>query len=234
MNAELHEYGINRRMGNHYTLEHDVNSYLAGSVIMNNGMPVVVKCDLKFEGDDEYQVIQLRDIVTNELYDEFPMGDTSFDIQSPELGYFNNKHSDGGFTKVDAFYSFRKPIKNWKQGLTFNNTGIVTIDGEAAVSSHVIFSQGFKEGLVNKFPSLQESLILLKNSDDKNKYSSVAISQDIALSTRSSGIILVYFRCEEVGFIDGQGVLNIPDKETIWIVEKYLSKYPWKINRMKK
>lgn len=212
---------IRKQMQNKYTLS-DSMSYLSGSIIMFEGVPVLVD----FQSDQALLV----DPVTRNTIAKEPI--ENLDIQPPEVGYFNYFIEDHTGVKVmRAFYAYRTPIKNWKQGLTTNNTTIRSVDNGDGLSPHAIYSEGFKEGLLDRYPTYSEAIQKL-NDTSGEKYESVAISKDIAIMRRDSGVTLVFLRMKEVGFLDVNGTINVPNSKIGWIIDRHLLRVDWKVSNM--
>lgn len=149
--------------------------------------------------------------------------DPLLDLSSPRLGYVN---WSGG-----AYYVYRKPERKYKQTLHYGSCACfdptyndqMAYAGKAVRVDHFFLSSAFQEMLLDKYPTLTTAL---KNLSSKSK--AVAISRNVALAKDSFGIIRVFYKMEEVGYIKpNEGIVHVPNSELSWIVSKYLSDYNW-------
>lgn len=207
---------IDGKMFCRYNSEKDLHDRLNGTIVFYDDEPFLVNGVHK-------KTLYLGDMVSGDTLREVPSNDERLDISSPELGYMNLEHREFGNV---VLYIVRVPYKRYKQGICPQNLEVLNIHGDG-ISYHVgnyFNSHGFKSSLRNEFPSLVEAMSKLEKGKE------VAISKSIAIKRSTAGVILVYYRCKEVGWLaPNTDIVNVPNNEMGWLVDRYLSELAWRV-----
>ena len=198
-----------------YTTGRDLADRLDGTICMYKDEPVLVG----FHSEDS---LILYHPVTNIKLTTIHPADEHFDISSQELGYINLKDGDTNL----VMYITRPPHKRWRQGLTYGSLTYQDIKGKNIYPhhvpmEHVIRSQGFYDMLVDNYPSIKEAL---------ENYEVCAISKSVALEKTPSGVVQVYFKNQNVGYLlPGTNRVCVPSSDMGWIVSKFLQQFSWEV-----
>jgi len=197
-------------------LPQDWATRMHGGVAFYDNHPVTVAVD--------GATIYINSFPEGKIIKSIKFDDPLLDLASPKLGYVN--------LPKKAFYMYRRPERKYKQTLTWgscslfdpakspNNTRNDEID-------RVFLSTHMKDMLLDKYPSLTLVLASLK----AGKATSKAISKNVCLSADSFGIIRVFYKMDEVGFIKpDEKVVNVPKGKMAWVVSKYLENFDWVIS----
>lgn len=202
------------RMANRYSTMKDLSDRLHGTICRYKNVPATVSVVSE-------KCLMLTDICNGELIAKIKPDDPDFDISSPELGYFNYNESDGDA----AIYTARQPYRRFRQGLYQQACNFSTIDGASLRGYYgkTFFStKGFYNLLIGKFPSVEEAQAILRSD---SKIEEIAISPSIALKKTGAGLILVYFRTTNVGWIKpDSNEVEIVVGEFDWVVERYFNR----------
>jgi hypothetical protein len=154
--------------------------------------------------------------------------DPDLDISSIPLGYIQYNHR--------VYYLTRIPMRKTKQGLsagTLRITSLKSTSNSKGLSSALIWSQAFVDMVLDQYPSLQDSMKLLRKhySLDTKFCGEVALSRDIAISINEMGIIEVYYKTQFVGWIQpDRFTVHVPKSDLGWVISKYLSGLSWEID----
>lgn len=198
-----------------YTTGKDLSDRLDGTICMYKGQPVLVSYYSETE-------LILHHPVTNMKLHVIHPADEDFDISSQELGYINL--DDGGKNLV--LYINRLHHKRWKQGLTYGSLSYQDIRDKVVYPNHtpiehVIRSQGFYDMLTDNYPTIQQAL---------EEYEVCAISKSVALEKTPSGVIQVFFKNQNVGYLlPGTNRVCVPSNDMGWIVSKFLQQFSWEV-----
>lgn len=207
-----------------YDTFNDLNARLGHTICRYDDKPVLVVIETEMSGEPR---IDLYDPLVSSLVKQIKFDDPLFDISSPELGYVNHESKNGYPSKV--YYAIRSTQKKWKQGIHSGLVAWKNIDGVIAniYSSDPCRTPGFIKALNGEYPSLKEGLTFLYDEDVKE----IAISQEVAMEIKESGVILIYLRTKNVGFITpGKKKVILRNNEVRWIVEKELAKVGMEIS----
>lgn len=198
---------IDCKVKNYYSSIDDIHRYIVETIIFYKDKPYF----LKYNGDYFYLQDTKGDcqkISVSELTGP------DFNIASPELGYANvNKYPSG----KQVVYAERVVWKRWKQGISHQNTMFHNIEG-INIGGGFHGDQGFWDSLMDIYPSVDERASLLE------EYGELAISKEVALAKRPSGITLVFYKTKEVGYMTPDSATFFLKKDSYsWIIERYLS-----------
>lgn len=198
-----------------YDTYKDLHDRLHNTICRYNDEPVLVIIDQKSNG---HAKILLYDPPNgNTVKEGINFDDPLFDISSPELGYVNEMKNG----KQTVYYFIRTTAKKYKQGLMSNAMMFKGIDGKQAqlYASDACRTVGFCNMLRQKYPSVSDVIHDLRSE----KIKEAAVSQDIALQYTDSGVILVYLRMKNIGFITpGREKVILKNNEVRWIAQKAL------------
>lgn len=214
-------FRVKETMANKYNLHKDLIDRLDRTICRYDGKPVGVTIESAHS-------IQLWNVMKGWGQDCLGVirpDDPKFDISSPELGYCNIYDKKDHI--VSAVYSMRVPYRRYKQGLCDSAIRWSDIKGseDTYINGVGKFSQnrGFIESLSGVFPSLDDVLRDFHGS-------SVAINQEVALQKIDSGMLLVYFKCRNVGWISpGNKKITIPNSGFEWIITRYLKNMEFEV-----
>lgn len=201
------ESKIKKKMNCRYVSNHDLCQYLSGTIVRYKGLPYMFEVD-----EDNYA--HLYDMVTGEpKVEKIRPDDADLDISSPDLGYMN--------VETGVQYVYRNTARYYKQGICNYNIKFSGIDGKNNYPGS-INSKWLKACLLGDYPSLDVALKIITDPDDKRN--EIAISRDVALQYRDSGIILIYLKAKEVAsFSVNTKKVSLPTSELTWILERYLN-----------
>lgn len=148
--------------------------------------------------------------------------DPEFDIAGPPLGYL--QYGD------KVFYLTRSAIRRTRQGLDHRAILIRELEFKADKpkrdNGSLIFSQGFHDMVINKYPNLKDALVSIREKHRKNEkcFAEVAVSRNIALGINELGVINVYYKSDHVGWMQpNKDVVHVTSSDKAWIISKYLS-----------
>lgn len=169
--------------------------------------------------------------------DEFktinPSEDDKLDVSTPPLGYVN-------WTDGVPYYTYRRPIRRSRQGLDARSLGLRQVplareDGGngrmmTPPSERVLTSRPFREMILNTYPTLDDSIKMLRNAS--TGVNAIAVNRNVAMVINKLGIINVYYKNDLVGYIaPGDFTVQVPSNDKGAIVSKYLSHgLDWQIN----
>lgn len=162
--------------------------------------------------------IYTSDLVDGHSGPILSLDDPDIDISSIELGYVNTYGAGnrGDQPNRTAVYISRSPSKQWRQGIHSSNITIFSVNGTGMDWSResLLFSKGFEEMCMDKFPALSAALNIRPSE-------SVALSKDIALTRTDFEAIGVYYKCKPVGYFDKKGSKFTPS-ETLpaWFIDE--------------
>lgn len=149
--------------------------------------------------------------------------DPEFDVASVPLGYVNF-----GKEEKRVYYLSRIPARRVKQGLCIRSVMVETISGrrKADVNAQtLICTKNFVEAVQGIYPDLNASLEeLRKNLKDNDQIGEIAITRDVAIEITKVGIIMVYFKKENVGWVQpNKFLVHVKEHRLGWVVSRYLS-----------
>lgn len=214
------------KMANRYNSHKDLSDRLDGTICRYKNEPVFVRV----ESARSLALFELSTMsYSGEIVANIRPNDPEFDISSPELGYFNNTRYNPKLQThdfVDVRYMIRNPVRRYKQGLNDHCVSGYRINGVEIGSSGALYTKGFKESLMDEFPSVSQAMAML----DDGSRQEVAVSQAIALTRISSGLTLVYIRMANVGWIlPGKTDVMLKQTDYTWVYERILSAVDWRV-----
>lgn len=198
---------IDAKMRNKYTLASDLADRLDHCYFMYKEQPVL--CTVRDHGE----TLKLWDVTGNEVIaDKVSPSDPDLDIASIELGYVQSSPYSGN----RVAYLSRWPEKRYKQGVCSNNVKVNRIDGTPAGGFQVLGTKEFGRMLADDYDDILGRLSDLEVGE-------YAISKDIAIKKTNVGVVFVYYKMDEVGWIPPkeQGI-SIIDREWSWVIERML------------
>ncbi len=197
-----------------YTTFKDLSDRLHGTICKYGNVPYHIRVESETE-------ISLWSVDQRKLLKVIPVEEVDdIDVQSIELGYMNYEAS--GQSNV-VLYGRRTVKRQWKQGLSYNNTLFETLDGQKK-HSEVLNTVSFENSVLGIFPTFSEALTLI------GKEGEYAISQEVAVKALPVGVILMYVRGKNLGWIAPKDdKINLQDNSMRWVAERSLSKYNLKV-----
>lgn len=199
-------------------LPNDFEARLNGGVAFYDGKPVLINA--------AGGTIAICTFPEGQQIKRIEPDDPSLDISSPQLGYIN--------TQRNCYYIYRKPARRYKQTLThqaidyYDPVNTDSVKNTPISLNDQFYSTNFKKMLENEYPPLDGVLKALNSETSKIK--SRAISRDVALAIDSFGIVRVYYKMEEVGYINpGSTTVQVPGGTLAWVISKYLREYAWEV-----
>lgn len=164
---------------------------LRQSIISYNSLPVFVR-DTSVQTTTEglVEFLHISRLSQNSGEGEIKkvaLKDSKINLKPVKLGYCNYSNR--------AYYLTRRPERRWKQGLALNAIQISPLRHEKLKT--IVFSREMENSILNKFPSLSESLEIIKTFDYEG---SIAFSLKLAVYKNKIGVKFLHFRNEEVGF----------------------------------
>jgi hypothetical protein len=205
-----------------YETEKDLVDRLGGTVCRYKGVPYVVHIEARTK-------INLLDLVSQKPVLSIRPNDPDFDISSAEIGYINFrwtktqlKYSDTpNDTSNKAYYLERVPFRRYRQGLCSDSLSGFHIDGKTSINPNaLLFSDGFRDSQLGRFPSVREAIKLLEEEQQ------VAVGMDTALQKVDSGMILVWYRTKNIGWITPDNpTITIARTADSWVHERVLKRF---------
>jgi hypothetical protein len=185
-----------------------------GGVAFYGGKPVLISAG--------GGLIAISDFPNGENPKNILAADPDLDLASPVLGYVNMPEY--------CLYVYRKPERKYKQTLTYGSIGWFDPSNMgvslALRQNNIFYTKHFKDMLENIYPNLNAVLKALGNGKIKSR----AISRNVALGVDSFGIIRVYYKMTEVGYISpGTTTVSVPEGKLAWVISKYLREYSWEV-----
>jgi hypothetical protein len=199
-------------------LPQDWQTRLDGGIAFYDGEPVIM--------GTSGTKITINTFPTGNSIKSVKPDDPLLDLASPKLGYVN--------TVANCYYTYRRPERKYKQTLTYGSMSLfdpcLTPAERLRVGMDTIFySEGFLDMLTGKYPSVKE--VLASFNTKVSKVKSRAISRNVCLALDSFGIIRVYYKMEEVGYIKpNEKTVRVPKGNLSWVISKYLSEFQWEID----
>lgn len=195
-------------------IPNDISQKMAESIFKYQGRPYYVR----HSGGNKIDLYELQNATGHIVY-TIKYDDDGLDFSSIPLGYVNLK------PYVAVVYLTRVPVRKVKQGINTSNTKMNSLPGSLKKGYNMtstLFSEGFVNMAIEKYPSLEESLEKLRKKDSKS--GEVAISRSIALMIDEQDIIKVFYKNEYVGWIQpGKFLVHVKSDGLGWVVSKYLS-----------
>lgn len=167
--------------------------------------------------------IHLVCLVSGDIKYRSVQNDELLDVSSPPLGYINT--SDG------AIYITRIPRRRYKQCIDAQSVeeSMLKSDGHKVLDRRLggsLFTKNFYDSYANEYPKLESALKMLK------KRQSVAISRDFALTLDELGIIKVWYKYDQIGWIDplNTKICKVPDTDKGFLISYYLTNsFGWEV-----
>lgn len=201
----------------------DLHDRLEGCIVLYRDFPYFVRIgqDAKNPNKGHIFLSKLDAQVQNDKSCiNVSIDDPDLDISATDLGYIN--YFDKRRDKNEVVYAYRTTAKRFKQALFPQYVQLKSIEGEEIGSRHLWSSRGAFDFFIDNYPSLD---VALKNL---GRGGEVAISRDVAMRKTESGVILVYLRMKEVGWIgDLKNGINWSD-DASWVEMKYVTRFPWR------
>lgn len=193
-----------------YDTERDLIDRLHQTICRFQGKAVLVTVETKSS-------LALFDPVDrSKLLTKIKPNDPDFDISSPELGYMNHDEK--------VLYVERLPQRRFRQGLTYECCSTYDVTGEGGARpmlSQYMQSSGLVDMIEGRYPKFREAQILLQKGAAKE----IAVSRDIAFKMLDCGLILVYCKCHDVGYILPESFdIDYKTTETSWVVDRMLER----------
>ncbi len=220
------------RMPCNYRLLKDLQDRLDGTICRYDGKAVYITVESQ-------AAIKLLDPVERrKLIKVVPPDDPLLDISANECGYFNYKpdpryaeRSGRSPAENTVFYMSRNTSKKYKQGLYYSYITSLHIDGRLNheySNDGLVFSQGMIDQIEGVYPT-PKTVLEIFEKEYQGKTAEYAVSPDVALRKESVGVIFVYYRMTQMGWI-APGTTNIvvTDHELKWVVERHMTRLTWK------
>jgi hypothetical protein len=204
----------------------DLQNRLSGSVCRYDGEAVYVNVESASK-------ITLYSLDQSTILFTIKPKDPKFDISSPELGYMNYdtpaRFSLSKRYPPEAIYVRRVPYRRYKQGISADCVRTFDVSGHPRGYNYFMLSDGMKVLIENRgYPSYATALRTLVNQEGpyENKIKSIAVSQELALSMEESGLVLVYFRTQNIGYIEPNSIrVNLTQDPFSFIYPEVMRKY---------
>jgi len=175
-----------------YTTSKDLMDRLSGTICRYDGVPKTVEYHSPVRLDLYALTLDVPAITIKP-------SDPKFDISSIEVGYMNWLRMPG---RIDVVYLLRNGKKQYRQGITAGALDFFTIEGDQAGRLNVLNTKAFEDSVMNRFPTVDEALGSMKT------VGMAALSQEVAIRKERSGIVLVYHRTKNVGYM-------LPDSDEV-------------------
>lgn len=224
-----------------YELERDIQSRLHQTICRYSGRPVYVAVEPNstLALYDPWMLKSSYGGASKADPMRVKAQDPLFDMSSPELGYviynYEKEHPQvlkapsrrnaSGYSGDYVFYTMRTPVKQWRQGLSGDGMAISGLGQNGASSwlspGNILISFALVDALTNNYPTLDS---VLSKFDAMNEAEG-AISKDIALAKTPSGIVQVYLKQVNVGFmLPDSDVVRMKNTKTSWVAEAFFDK----------
>lgn len=152
---------------------------------------------------------------------------SEIDVSSIELGYINfiQNHGITGAEKSNkVLYAQRSVRRQWKQGLSTGNVRYDDIQGNK-YSIDLLYTKFFEDSIQGVFPTFEEALSQIGRDGE------MAISQEVALKSLPVGVVLLYLRGKNLGWIaPNTKNVNLEDSSLSWVAKRQLSTYGLQVN----
>lgn len=205
--------GIKEKMPNLYRLSQDVRDRLNGCILRYDDK-------LVFCTQETASTLLLFNMDQSTIIGKIQVDDPLLDISSIELGYMNLENNQ---KETVVRYAKRHPQKQYAQGLRPDHISWYTIDGQETSATvgrgmYNYTQEGFAQSIYGSFPVF--------DAIEWETLNEIALSQMVALKKIDIGLILVYFRTRNVGYIEpGKRVVKVPDDDSAWVVHRYLQNF---------
>jgi hypothetical protein len=204
--------------------EKDLIDRLQGTICRYDGVPYLISVESK-------KSLLLSDIVSQKIVKTIDPSDPKFDVSSAEIGYINFRNNKpqkyGKSREVQTsnlvVYLQRIPSRRYRQGLNSGAVVSKTLDDNGkspGPTDYFLLSSGLRDSLMGVYPTPSQGMGILKTLEEKE----IALSQSIALSKMESGLILVYCRTVNIGWIaPGDDRIVTPRNRNSWVYERMLN-----------
>jgi hypothetical protein len=164
----------------------DVQNKFAGTICYYDGQPVAVKSAHLYEADPTKYSVAVCPV--GGRYKYVLLDDPAFRYRDYNIGYANSGLGTGWW--------YRKPVKQFHQGLRFNQMGVLVSPGQFVEVAHFQFSKSISLMLANEYPSLEKCKAFLM----ENPGGTIAFHKDFALSRDEiHDDYILEFRTKKIG-----------------------------------
>lgn len=204
---------IKEKMPNLYRATNDVRDRLNGCILRYDGK--LIYCM-----QETATTLLLYNLRQDTVIKKIMVDDPLLDISSIELGYMNLENNQ---KENVVRYAKRHPQKQYAQGIRPDHLTWHTIDGQETSAAlgrgtYNYTQEGFAQSIYGTFPMF--------DAIEWETLNEVALSQMVALKKIDIGLVLVYFRTRNVGYIEpGKKVVKVPDDDSAWVVHRYLQNF---------
>jgi hypothetical protein len=191
-------------------LSRDLGQRLEGGIIFFKDEPYLVT---EIAGSGSLRLKNISDINGDSI--TVKLNSEDIDVSSRPLGYCNH----GG----KAYYLTRIPQRKYKQSITHNSIELFSPDTNTSVSNpstahRLLFSASGYAMFMDKYPTIKTALEALQT----RKASSMAISRSVALTRNDFGIYHVWYKTQNVGYLDNNMKLRVPVDDLSFIITNHL------------
>lgn len=164
----------------------DVNTKFMGTICYHEGVPVYVKQALNGDNPGEFF---LHVNALNQKLKSIKLEDKAFNYKNYNIGYVNYGQQ--------AIWWFRKPIKQYRQGLKKDQMAVIMPNGyHPDLDMSFTFSKPVVNMLENSYPSVSEIKSHIRNGEA----TSIAFHKDFALAwDKLHNDFIIEYRGKAVG-----------------------------------
>lgn len=200
-------------------LSQDLRQRLEGGIIFYNGLPHYVT-QARADSSRPLHLVPITDMNGDSF--SVSLDDDLLDVSSPKLGYVNHRNN--------AYYLSRIPARRYKQSLCLNSLEIFspsqnmsvynagTGAGNSNLARDILFGLSTHHMFTDSYPSSKGAIKLLQSGS----VNSVALSRNVAVTRNDFGVCHVWYKNQNVGYLDGQGMIKVPEDEISFVVTNHL------------
>ena len=200
-------------------LDQDIRQRLEGGIIFYNGLPHYVT-NARSGSSRPLSLVPLTDM-NGEPFN-VSLDDDLLDISSQKLGYVNHRNN--------AYYLSRIPVRRYKQSLCLNSLEIFSPSqnasvynagngsGNSGLARDILFGLSAHHMFTNSYPSSKGAIKQLQSGS----VNSIALSRNVAVTRNDFGVCHVWYKSQNVGYLDSKGMVKIPEDEMSFVVSNHL------------
>ena len=200
-------------------LEQDVSQRLNKGVIFYKEEPYFVNS--VYDSGQSLVLLPLKNLKSKGS--RVATNDTNIDVSSKELGYIN--------FNAEAVYVRRIPLRRYKQSISPEALeGYIPSRNNSSKyrgsMRNLVISAAGHSMFVGSYPKIDNAL----KSIASGVVRSIAISRNVALSINQMGIVYIYYKTDQVGYLDvANSKVLVPSDEFAYIISKHLSQFGMEI-----
>lgn len=188
-----------------WTTPRDLKTYVHGGLFFYKKEPVWAHYR-EVDGS-----LMLLDLTKAKKLQSISPDDPDFDVGTPKLGYFEFNNQLFEVQKV--------PTRQYNKGITDYNLGVWNVNGVRDTNFYIgnLWNQKSIDRLLRGDFGVYKSEVF-----DRLKDSPILVySHDVAFQKLAVGIILVYYKGSNIGYIlPDEKTIKMPPDGSLWVIER--------------